>query len=408
MISNSKGELEQEKDAYIDELSQEICKLTLDDLVNNVQLQSLKKEMRDLITAPSEVSSADTEYDFHNCSNLSSSVLQKRKSLATPGMSRKWLKALSKTQNQVFNEDRFNAFTELMSRKNCDYSQTTNFFSDFYSQVSLQNQVFQRHLQPEETTSSLLPEEYAQVKNVLDNVIFIVEVEYEIESKVALDLSAVSIDHHLEGKLNKNVAKYASPSCYSSVQSYRNIGAPQRMTKLEEVPSAEIFAANYSQKIQRTVQDAYYNNVQNYMYCGSRVMERVLHASQELRGEVDGGNKQLLLELSEMVLNSYNYSLYLTNQWYVLLLSQFLTPPNSDLKDQIIKDMQCMIEIFVGCMATKEIELKISEVRSCRGSYVTHTRVEGEETDPEATAEHCPPPRAGPERARVLLTADPA
>lgn len=314
MISNSKRELEQEKDARIEELSEEICQLTLDNTISNVQVQNLKKELKDMMATPSEMDPNESSLDLHNCSNLSTNLVRQGKALSTGTSSRKWLTTVSKTQNQIFNSERFGTFMEMAVKPNVDYTQATRSFNQFYTRSCLQTQQSKRESVPY-PDSQLRPEEYEEVKSVLDNLLFIVEVEYEIESKVALDLSFINIDHHLEGKLNNKVLNYASPSRYSSIQSYRNIATPRKMTNIDEVPSAEIFAVNYSHKVQKLVQNSYYNNVQNYVYCAPKALERILTANNELRDQIEGGGKQLVVELSEMVLNSYNYSLFLTNQW---------------------------------------------------------------------------------------------
>lgn len=306
MIAESKQELEQEKNSQIDELSRDICELTLENTINMVQIQSLKSELKQMVSAPSECDQSSS-LDLRDCTNLSLSVVKRSKALGSGRASRKWLNAVARTQSQIFNVPRFNAFIDIALKPNSDYTQTTKTFTEYHNRLSSQSN---RYL-PAKSNAVLPPAEYEEVKSVLDNLLFIVEVEYEIESKVALDLSLVNIDRHLEGKLNKKVSKFASPSKYSSVQSYRNISTPQKLTRITEVPSTEIFAMNYSSRIQKLAQDSYYNNIQNYIYCGTKSLERMLAREEN----IEGYEGQLVVELSEMLLNSYNYNQYLMNQW---------------------------------------------------------------------------------------------
>lgn len=339
MIADAKQELENEKNAHIETLSQEICKLTLDNTLNAVENQTLHNEVD---TLHNEVETLHNEVDaLHNeietlhkenqtlqkelatgpapsltdrsaCSelkdflNISTNVVRKGRPLEPGRLSRKWLKSVLHVQNQALDTQKFNGFVDMALRTHTDYIQATKTFNEFHNRSTTQLK------RPPVTQNnySLPPEEFEEVKNVLDNLLFIVEVEYEIESKVALDLSFVNIDHHLEGKLNKKVSKYNSPSKYCSTQSYRNIATPRKMTRLAEVPSTEIFAINYNSKLQRLAQSTFYNNVQSYIYCGSKALERLFDKEEG----IEGNEKQLIVELSELVVNSYNYAAFLTNQ----------------------------------------------------------------------------------------------
>ena len=307
MISNSKLELEEEHKAYVQNLSEEICNLTLDNAVLVKQIETLKAEIKEMAASAKAFTENNTSCnDLRDITNISVPIIRPKKSFNPGRLSRKWLKSIVIAQPQTTDMQGFNGFMDLVQKNNQDHFQVTKNFDHFHNKHT-SHQKYQ--LNPR-NNYLLPPEDFEEVSKVLDSLLFIVEVEYDIESRVALDLSFVTIDRHLEAKLSKKVSKYNSPTRNSSIQSYRNIATPRKMTRLAEVPSTEIFAVNYHTRLQKFAQISAYNSLQSYISYGAKTFEGAFDKEEG----IEGNEKQLVLEMSEMLLNSYNYSQFLTNQ----------------------------------------------------------------------------------------------
>lgn len=159
--------------------------------------------------------------------------------------------------------------------------------------------------------STGITDELYEVNSVLDNMILILEVQDEMEKQINLDLSWIKKSDIFDN----TITSLASPTKLVSRDSI-NDGASKNYHNLNDVQTSDIFLRKYNNKLNR-IKDAL-NPIEkiasNSLSVDKKFLEKMLSLNQEIKSD-SVWETQLVIELTTLFINTYNYSIYLYQQW---------------------------------------------------------------------------------------------
>ena len=306
-LINARYQVEIEKNLKIDNLSQEICELVMDNMVQSLQMKEFQNYVKQIIDLREDHLSI-FENNLHPL--------------------KQWLSILSSSQishNKKFNNKKFDCFIDNLSLQVNDFYSSARLYEKFYNNelITYERKISNQKLKSTSSSiSTSLSSKTTSIKSqnstneevlkVMDYMIFLVEIENEIESQINIDLSIVNLDKYIDNKINGS--SYASPSKYASQYFSKGSATPKKFTNLEEVPAVEIFKKRYDQRIQKQFENFDFNHLSiDFVYCNTKLLDKIFTINKEMVDYLSD-NKHLIVELTKLFANTYNLCLYLTNK----------------------------------------------------------------------------------------------
>ena len=306
-LTNTRYQVEIEKNMKIDNLTQEICELVMDNMVQSLQMKEFQNYVKQIVNLRDDHLSI-FDKNIHPL--------------------KQWLNILSSSQgshNAKFNNAKFNSFIDNLSLQVNDFNSSARLYEKFYNTelIAYERKISDKKLKSSSSSistsfSSQMTSMKSQIPineeilKVMDYMIFIVEVENEIESQINIDLSMVSLDKYVDNKIT--ALSYSSPSKYTSRYFSKGSATPKKFTNIEEVPAVEIFKKKYNQRIQKLFEIFNFNHLSmDFVYCNTKLLDKILTINKEMIDYISN-NKDLIVELTKLFANTYNLCLYLTSK----------------------------------------------------------------------------------------------
>jgi hypothetical protein len=294
-ITSAKTQLQFAFDSQVQQYSQEICEAIMDNMILSIQVQEMK----------------DYVQDYFGIENEKLIFSPKNKTAI-----KHWFQIIGQnhaTHHESFSLDRFSSFVEKFSTDQKESTQIYKLYDwSFQSWKSSEKPRLFSAL-AKEAGDNVTDEAY-EVHSVLDNMILVLEVQEEMENQVNLDLSWLKSNSQLENT-SKSLNNLIAPTRFAPRDSL-DPTTPRCYTNLPEIQSSDIFIKKYNNKLKKIKMAL--NPVEkiasNSVYCDAKLLEKMISINQDV-GSHGVWHKDLILEMTNLFLNTYNYSIYLYQQW---------------------------------------------------------------------------------------------
>ena len=285
--------------AQNDQYVADMCQIVLDNMIMAIQMKEMDKESRE---------------------NKDLQKARKMFSNQPKSSSQNWLHTVGQAYLQKsasFPIKEFNSFIDDFSQSQNTLSQRHQYFEDVF-------EIFNAKKKDRDTTtwrnfSSFEDFELTEVKGALDNMIFLLEIQEEIENQTRLDMSWMSIDRAIEKEIDKSLLK--SPSKYKTTPQPKVLALTQSCQATTKINTSQIFNANYVKKFDL---DDKKNKIskqaaENYIVCDSKLLKKILAINEGFSND-SKSNNDLLIDLTSLFLNTYNYCFYVMEKKYKSLV----------------------------------------------------------------------------------------
>lgn len=293
-VSQSKYHSQLTSDTIYSNYVTEICESVMDNMILAIQLNDIQECVKDYLIVE------DEKLLISKQSN--DSVKQ-------------WFNIISESyssQHKSFSPLRFNAFVDKFCATAKEGSQLYKLYDQsFQTWKSGEKPKLFSALNNINKNSGITDELY-EVNSVLDNMILILEVQEEMEKQINVDLTWIKKSDIFDN----TVTSLASPTKLVSRDSY-NEGNSKNFHNLNDIQTSDIFIRKYNNKLNR-IKEAL-NPIEkiaaNSLSIDKKFLEKILSLNQEIKSD-SIWETQLVIELTTLFINTYNYSIYLYQQWY--------------------------------------------------------------------------------------------
>jgi len=287
----AKAQLEIALENQYNDYSQEICEAVIDNMILSLQIQEMNEYIQDYFGAENE------------------KLMFSRNKAPV----KHWFQIIGQNHaahQESFSLDRFSSFVEKFSTDQKESTQIYKLYDwSFQSWKSSEKPRLFSAL-AKEVGEDITDEAY-EVHSVLDNMILILEIQEDMENQVNLDLRWLKHQAENTSSINNLIA----PTRFAPRESFEP-NAPHHYTNIQEVQSSDIFIKKYNHKLKKIKMAL--NPVEkiasNSVSCDTKLLEKMISINQET-GSGTNWYRDLIMEMTNLFINTYNYSIYLYQQW---------------------------------------------------------------------------------------------
>lgn len=247
-----------------------------------------------------------------------STSLQRMKTMyasQTNHPSQRWLQTIGQAylkKNGIFSIQNFNTFVDDFTNHQTSLNDAYKQYEETFDSLRVSSKNTPKDLNKSIKKTKILSEaDMSEVQSVVDNMILILEVQDEIESQVRLDFNWIDIDLHIEKVLDKNLLM-GSPSKLSSIPKSNSMVLLETYKATTGINTSHIFTTKYIRKLQALVQpsNAIEQASTNFIMCDSKLLQKILSINEGSNISSKVSN-DLIIDLTTLFLNTYNYCGYL-------------------------------------------------------------------------------------------------
>jgi len=173
-------------------------------------------------------------------------------------------------------------------------------------------------------TSTMLPDQAMpacelEVAAVLDNMILILEVQEEIENQIKYDFKWTGLDLYIEKEIDKNLLK-GFPVKAPLILNPKYLVLSQVCKAVTDINTSQIFTSKYVKNLQTFLQNSQplQDSAPDFITCDSKFLQKIMAISEGL-GIRSETKSDLLIDLTILFLNTYNYCSYIKEKKYFFI-----------------------------------------------------------------------------------------
>ncbi len=293
-VSTKKMHLEFELKNQSEQYTQEVCQVVLENCLMAVQMQELTQDMKE-VTGIQKMKSM-----FSNQVSLAPS--------------RKWLQTVGQAymkKNPIFSIGNFNTFLDNFSYFQGNLNDAYIQYEEVFSALGAPTQSPEKRSPIKKRIEPTRKVDMSEVQSVLDNMLVVLEVQDEIENQIQLDLKWFGLDMYIEREIDRNLIRGDAAKTQLLLKP-KYMTLTQTTKAVSDINTSSIFTSKYVKNLQAMIQSSQptQDTAINFIACDAKLLQKIMAINE---GSINSSrsNNDLIVDLTTLFLNTYNYCSYI-------------------------------------------------------------------------------------------------